>query len=184
MCEVIGQGFDELPSENKTPYFFVDVVPRGMVDLQNPDGALITCPDFQRQALLWINKKNVERTIARLRSLGWNGTSFLELQPSGGFSFVGQEVELVCEHDEKDGRVYDRFSFPINSVPKPSDSNSDVARKMDTLYAKALQTTLPASTPVAAAQEPRATTEVPVEEPAEPVAVAADGSVDADSIPF
>ena len=190
LCEVIGQGFGELPNEKKTPYFFLEVKPLGLINPSDPDGALLYCDDFPRTANMFLTEAATPYTIDRLRSLGWNGTSFKDIEPTGSHSFAGQRIELVCTHDTKGDKTYDRFDFPMMGGGASAESDPSIARKMDALYGKALQTTMPASAPqqAPAAEEPPAETPetAPAAEPvAEPVAAAAgDGTEDADNIPF
>ena len=187
LCEVIGQGFGELPNEKKTPYFFLEVKPLGLINPGDPKGDLIYCNDFPRTANMFLTEDAIPYTVDRLRSLGWSGTSFKEIEPTGSHSFVGQQIELICSHRESGGKTYDKFDFPPLGGGKSAESDPNVARKMDVLYGKALQTTMPASTKTnqESVQQIANAVDNPPTPAAEPVAAAAgDGTEDKDDIPF
>ena len=187
LCEIVGQGFGEIPNDNKTPFFFLEVKPLGRINPSNPTGDLFTCEAYLRTANLYLTDKSVESTLARLRSLGWNGTSFKDIEPNGLHSFAGIEIELVCTSRTSGDKTYDDFNFPFEGNSS-AESDPDVARKMDNMFGKALKSTLPVakkSNQEAVQQIKDAMDNPPQTATTEPVTAAAgDGSEDSDSIPF
>lgn len=63
-----------------------------------------------RELKLHLTEKTIDFQVANLRNLGWGGTDFEELF-SGSHSFVGQDIEVSCEHQEFRGRYYERWSL-------------------------------------------------------------------------
>jgi hypothetical protein len=100
-CKVVGQGFSKTPKTG-TEYFGIEVMPEG--------------GSFPRTVKLWCNSEsNVERAIARLKDLGWDGSDWNELNPMvGSFTLVGVDLVLVCRHrTDDDGKVWEDFDFPF-----------------------------------------------------------------------
>jgi len=111
-CRVIGQGFSKTPNTG-TEYFGIEV---------QPDGGA-----FPRTVKLWCNSEaNVERAIARLKDLGWDGGDWNDLNPaSGTFSLVGTDLTLICRHRSDDqGRVWEDFDFPFPVGSSTSTTSS------------------------------------------------------------
>jgi len=159
------QGFSE-SKEKKTPFFFLTFDPVNLIlgDDIHPVDARYEC-----KVDLWLTEKTVERTVENLRTIGWEGNSFRDLEP-GGFSFEGVVGHLRCSHEQNGEKVYDKWDFPATGGVKV-EHVSGMAKKLDALFGKALKASKPAAKAV----------EKPV-----PVTVPEDaGSVeDADEIPF
>jgi hypothetical protein len=142
ICEIVNQGFVE--SKKGTPGFALVVIPRA--EICPNTNQQIECPQYERQLTLWITDKTAERVSAHLRSLGFEGGSFAQLDPdrSGHHSFIGQEVVLNCKHevDQNDSsKVYDKFEFPFVGSAIDVENDSKVASKLDALFGKTLKAT-------------------------------------------
>ena len=139
IVRVIGQGFGELPNEKRTPYFFIQVEPIGMVNPADPTGALFGCEAYARTVNLYLTEKAIDFSLQRLYRLGWQGQSFVDLDgDSPVHSFAGQQIELVCRHDHSGGKTYDNWEFPpLDSQPVKSDPA--VAKRLDALYGEQLR---------------------------------------------
>jgi len=140
VCEIINQGFVE--SSKGTPGFAIMVVPRAEI-CPNTNQHL-DCPQYERQVTMWITDKTAERHASQLRLLGFEGSSFSQLDPArpGHHSLIGQEVVMVCKHEANQNdptKVYDKFEFPFIGTPMESDSK--VATKLDALFGKTLKAT-------------------------------------------
>ena len=125
-CKVVEQGFAE-SKVKATPYFWIRFVP-----VATPDGP---CTEqYEREIEMYLTEKTVDRQIDRLRSMGWQGNEFKDLEP-GGFTLKGVTVKLVCRHEQVDSAVYERWDFP---APEGSggreEHNTSVARKLDALF--------------------------------------------------
>jgi hypothetical protein len=67
-----------------------------------------------------ITAKTADRLMQHLRTLGFDGDSFEDLDPRrvGHHSFVGQEIELACRHEEdRNKTLCERWEFPGTSRP-------------------------------------------------------------------
>ena len=127
-CIIRSQGF-ELSKEKKTPCFWLSFMPI----TSEGDGA------YSRTVQLWLTDKTIDNVVARLRTLGWEGTSFKDLEP-GGFTFIGKTVWLRCDHEQHDDRIYEKWEFPPPEGSGQQAENVDgVARKLDALFGKALK---------------------------------------------
>ena len=138
LVEITAQGFDE-SKEKKTPFFWLTFVPLGMINPEDPNGPLIPCNEYEREIRLWLTERAAPYTITRLRSLGWTGESFAELEPGGDYSFVGKTVRLRCSHRHDGDKTYDHWEFP----PVGSDNHHShgVAKKLDQLFGNELKKT-------------------------------------------
>lgn len=122
--QITSQGFD-VSTQKKTPFFWLTV------DI-SADGL----ETYSREVRMYLTDKTVDRTIERLRSIGFTGGSFKDLEPGGSCSLVGTIVTLECKHE--DG--YERWDFPAPSGGGMSSEHKDgVARKLDALFGKALK---------------------------------------------
>lgn len=166
LCEVVQQGFTE--SKNKgTLGFFLRFKPLLEIDKNDPTVSYES-PNYERTIEMWITENTIDNHIRVLRGLGFTGSSFRELDPDNPshFSFVGNEIALLCRHQEYDGKVYDKFEFPYTGGGKTLPSDSKVASKLDNLFGRRLKSAAPTTRPAVA----------------EPVVAAADEGDD--SIPF
>lgn len=140
VCEVVAQGFSEAKNEKQTPFFYLTFKPVALLNPSNWDEQF-ACDNYERDVKLWLSSKAVPFSIARLRGLGWNGNSFRELEPGGGYSFVGQKVELVCDHETNDGNTYDRWDFPFEGNSIQHEESPGLAKKLDSLFGRELKKT-------------------------------------------
>jgi len=119
---VVSQGFGTI-EKTGTQYFALEVLPEG--------GA------YPRTVKLWVNSEaNLERAKARLMSLGWDGETWVAVNPDNpdGHSFVGLTLDLVNKH--RDG--FDDLDFPGPPGGGASGLKADVdlAKKLDRLGGK------------------------------------------------
>lgn len=122
-CIVKTHGFD-VSEKKRTPCLWFRFTP------MTSDGE----GDYDRETRLWLTDKTIDRTILRLRDMGWSGAAFQELEP-GGHTFRGVEVELFCAHNPEGYEDW-QFPAPTGQVSQPK---LGVARKLDALYGRALQ---------------------------------------------
>ena len=151
-CVIRDQGFD-VSKEKKTPCFWLPFVP---ITSQG-DG------EYRRMVHLWLTDKTIDNVVARLRLLGWEGTSFKDLEP-GGFSLKGKSVRLRCDHEQHDDKIYEKWEFPPPEGSGQQAENVDgVARKLDALFDKALKT----GKTIKAGKEPAAKADAEAQKPPE-----------------
>ena len=144
------QGFGE--SENKkTPYFWVEFEPMGRVNPDNPE-ALIGCEKRTRDIKMYLKKGQcIDISVQNLRNLGWEGSSFQDLEPGGAFSFVGKEFKLECTHRQVDDKIYDDWAVPF--WREPAESKPGIANKLDALFGTELGSGTPAAAPAPPVQQ-------------------------------
>ncbi len=136
LVEVTGQGFGE-SDQKKTPFFFLEFEPRYQMMNQGQVGV----EPYTREVRLYLTDKALDGALARLRSLGWSGTSFSELEPGGAFSFSGQEMGLICQHSQDGDKVYENWSVPLAGGGSKVESKSGISKKLDNLFGRQLRKT-------------------------------------------
>lgn len=129
-ARIVAQGFTE-SKEKKTPGFFLEVEflsatgPNSLPD--NPQNRTISW---------WITDNTIDFVIEKLRLLGWDGAKLTDLEPGADnhHSFVGQEIQVYCQHDGE----YDKFDlshkFGVEEV-------AGLASKLDKLFGKQVMAT-------------------------------------------
>lgn len=184
-AKVVAQGFD-VSKEKRTPFFWLAYEPLCLVNAEGDD--IGQCARDEREVRLYITDGTIENLLGKLRYLGWNGSSWSELEPGGSHSFVGQEIIVECRHEQVNERVYERWELP-GSRRQRSEAVQGVARKLDTLFGR--QTKAVAPTPPARHAEAKAAQEAPKARRGRPpkaaapiVAEARDESEAGEQIPF
>lgn len=129
-CVINGQGFD-VSKDKRTPFFWLSFFPARLGDEE------IEAP-YQREVKLYLTDKTAERVVAQLRSLGWDGTSFRDLEP-GGYRFEKTRFSVRCRHDQNGDNVYENWELPLPDG-ESREHKYGVAKKLDTLFEKALKT--------------------------------------------
>jgi hypothetical protein len=141
-CIIKSQGFD-VSKEKKTPCFWLRFLP------VKKDGEEIDA-EYEREIKMWLTDGTINRVIDRLRSLGWKGSSFKELEPGGKHAFAGTNCQLRCEHEQNGSTVYEQWEFPAPRSAPP-ENKTGVAKKLDALFGKALKGKPVSAEPVATA---------------------------------
>lgn len=158
LFKVVDQGFGE-SAKKQTPFFYLRGTP--LARLVNGDEE--PCERaYERDITLYLSEKAVDGTIDRLRGLGWNGTSFKELDVTGSVSFVGHAITVTCEHEVNDAGTWERWGLPyVASTDKPPKPKSDprIASKLDAMFGKSLKPAAGVATKTKAApvRQPAAT---------------------------
>lgn len=151
-CQITEQGFSE-SKEKKTPCFAIKIKPTAAYDPTNGD--LVQCEAYERTVTLWLTENTVENAIRNVRSLGFDGASFRELDPEvpGHTSLVGVEFDFQCSHEEYEGKQMERWEFPPPEA-RPIERVSGLSKKLDALFGKSLKSVAPPkATPAKSKQE-------------------------------
>ena len=144
-AEVVNQGLGK--SKTGTPHFALRV--KMLSQLVN--GEEFDVRDYERTIYVYLNDKTVKYTIEKLERLGFDGSSFRQLDPSdpNACSFVGKLLELDCRHEEYNGEMSEKWdlayagSGELNLTPlEPTE-----VRKLDALFGKSLSNGKPATKP-------------------------------------
>ncbi len=163
-CEVTSQGFSE--SQSGTPFFFLKVEPDSYIEA---GGEVRPVHDVaERTVYMYLTDKTNDRVIGQLRELGFDGSSFRELEPGGGYSFVGDTIILRCEHDVYENKRREKWDIPFSGGAEQTEG---VARRLDRLFGADLKRT--ATNPV----------KQPTSPPSEPTNIGT-GEAAADDVPF
>lgn len=167
-CKIVEQGFSE-SREKKTPCFAIKVKVIGLVDQTNGD--LLPCDSYERTVTLWLTDNTIENAIRNVRSLGFDGASFRELDPEvpGHTTLVGTEADFLCDHEDYNGKAMERWEFPPPEA-RHLERVSGLSKKLDALFGKSLK----------AAAGPKAT----VAKSKQEGAAAPAGPSEKDEIPF
>ncbi len=101
---------------------------------------------YERTMYRSITEKTIQYIVQDLQTLGFEGSGFRQLDPavSGHHSFVGQEVEMWCKHDEYNGKELEKWSIatsPSDIEVKPL--RPDKLRELENLYGKHLRAAAP-----------------------------------------
>ncbi len=146
-CRVTRQGFSE-SKQKSTPFFFLEVE---FLSAKGPNQ--MPAKAYKRTLDWYITEGTFDFVMEKLRSLGWQGSKFSELDPAseGHHSFVGDEVNVYVKHDGD----YDQFDLsftPAGGV----EEKAGLSSKLDKLFGKALMASAKKTAPKPKKQEPPA----------------------------
>jgi hypothetical protein len=149
---------------NGNPQFVLTFTPLGEHDLK--DNTLLACPSLPRSAFMTITDNTVDFVLETLRHLGFQGTSFAQLDPSteAFHDFKGIECDAYCKHEEYDGKTKEKWNISRGKGSvnvKPLEKKS--IRALDAKFGKKLLATAsatPASPPISK-ETPTATEDIP-----------------------
>lgn len=112
----------------------------GMIDATTP-GDLRPAPDCNRSIFKVLTDKSIEYVMQDLRSIGWEGTSFAELdhENSDVANLIGKEIDVLCTHEEYQGKTQERWSLAGRGAAAIKAADSATIRRLDTLFAKHLK---------------------------------------------
>ncbi len=119
-CEITDQGLNK-SSKKGTPGFFLRVQPEGGT--------------YERDIQWWITEGTAQYVVRDLRSLGFTGQSWSELNPQreGYHNFVGATIKAACTHEENGDKVYERWGLPFGGADiTPLDSAE--TQQLDNLF--------------------------------------------------
>ncbi|ANS03325.1 hypothetical protein [uncultured Mediterranean phage uvDeep-CGR2-KM19-C37] len=137
-AKITAQQLSETSKGN--PQFVLTFSLQGRVNRADPEGDLVPCPSGERRMYRAITDKTIKYFMDDLRSLGFIGDSFRQLDPkfSGHFSFLGKELEVECEHEMYEGKQKERWQLRFGAAPLDSLAD-DKVRNLDALFAKQLR---------------------------------------------
>jgi hypothetical protein len=154
-------------SESKTPQFAITFVPLGRVNLQNPDGDLLPCPEVERTVFRPITANTAGWLLRDLKQFfEYPHESFVPLDPDGSepFDFRDKEFPTVLTYEDYEGKVREKWNFASGlSVGDPM-SQAEV-RKLDALFgaaAKPKRNGKKEKEPAAAMPQPSKSEPVPI----------------------
>lgn len=151
VAKITAQRFGETP--NGSPYFALMIEPTA-----SKGANTLPAQIYEREITLYVTDKSYQYTVEKLRKLGWQGSKFSELDPSNDeyHSFVDLELDVTCSLNEKG---YDEWNLSKGGGKDAPGSDSSVAKKLDTLFGKALMSSAPAKPKKAT--KPKAAADIP-----------------------
>jgi len=145
----------------------------GMCDPTQPDSLIRVTPG-QRSCFRVLTEKTIDYFLEDLKHLGYDKPSFGPLDPSHPqhHSFKGQEIDVICAHEEYEGNMQERWSLSRGGGLNLKPVDNAALRKLDSLWGGKLKANAsPSAKTAAPRQNANAATEtVPPE--------------DGDSVPF
>lgn len=136
--EITAQGFNK--AKSGTRQFMIRVKVLGLP--VNEDGFTPHDQQFERTIYMALTAATVPFVAETLRHLGYEEDSFGPLDPnhSKHHSFVGQQVNLYCRHEEFDGQWNEKWSISRGLSPLQSEAlTTKEVRELDALFGKALK---------------------------------------------
>lgn len=174
------------------PQFVLSFVILGKVNLADPEGELLSCPQGERSIYRTITEGTIQFVIEDLQALGYTKPSFKYLDPAtpGFVDFAGKELEFFCSHetDNRDGNLREKWGI-ARAKREIAPLDAKKARNLDALYGKQLKSLAADATPSTAAvagRTPATMTEPPAESNGVRDANAAlqEAAAEVDDIPF
>jgi hypothetical protein len=142
VAEVLQQALGE--NENTgTSQLVLQVKILGKPDPADPESYMAT-QQYTRTIYCYITPKTIDYFIENLKTLGFQGSSFSELDPSSpNFqSFAGRQIEVYCQHETntRSGELHEKWGISSGSKSieiKPLTTKK--TRELDMLFGKNLR---------------------------------------------
>lgn len=140
-------------SSKGNPQLVITFLVLGRMNPEDPEGELLPCgQNYERSVYRTITDKTIDYVLEDLATLGFNGTSFGQLDPgvANHQSFIGQELALSCNHEPHYETGQPREVWGIardGSGPVIKPLEPQAVRKLDALFGKALKAHKPAAKP-------------------------------------
>lgn len=136
---IVSQALSESSTGNTQFVLTFDVL--GVYDPTQPEALLTTTPG-QRSIFRSITEKTIEYFLEDLKYLGFDKGTFGALDPASQnhHSFVGQEIDALCSHEEYNGAQKERWQLSRGGgglTLKPVDSKA--VRSLDALFGAKLK---------------------------------------------
>jgi len=152
-ARVINQYFGE--SEGKgTPFFALTVKVISYFDPQMGD-YVPPGESYDRDVKLYITNDTMDYVIPKLRSIGFEGSSFRDLDPDNQnhISFVGLESDFVCkmEPGKDNTKLYEKWGFPAVKTAATVENKAGVSKRLDALFGRSLKGSATQQKPASAA---------------------------------
>jgi hypothetical protein len=144
---ITDQGFAETEKKG-TPYFFF----RGTPIAEVVGSEEHECKPYEREIVMYLTDRAVDYAIAKLRALGWEGSSFKELDPAtpDAVVWIGQVFDVECDHETNDQGTWEKWQLPqaaVGDKPAKPKSNVKIAGKLDAMFSKTLKGSAKPSAP-------------------------------------
>jgi len=124
-----------------TPFFAAVFDILGKVNLQDPDGDLLPCPQGECTIYMYLTEKTAGRVIEELGMLGYNKPSFRYLDPDapGYVDLSGAEVALFVTPDEYNGNIKEKWGIHRDRGISGEPLDQAGFKQLDNLFGKQLK---------------------------------------------
>lgn len=135
---VAAQAMSETKTGNTQFVLTIDLL--GFCDPSQPD-SLTRVPPGQRSVFRVITDKTIDYVLEDLKYLGYDKPTFGPLDPSHPqhHSFKGQEVDLICAHEEYNEQMQEKWSLSRGGGLNLKPLDNAALRKLDALYGAKLK---------------------------------------------
>ncbi len=136
LAEIIGQGFNE--AKTGTMQFCLRIVPKLLFASDGEEHLVLQ--EYERTIFRPITDKTVSWVLEELTALGWQGTKWGELDPQteGHHSFVGQNTKVLCQHEEYESSIRERWQLFSETREMPVVA-PDKLRRLDDAFGRAVK---------------------------------------------
>lgn len=137
-CTVVSQGFGN-SKQKGTPYFYLTIKPQERIVSSE---VAERCNDsYEREIMMYITEGTIKYVVPKLRSMGWDGNDWSDLDPQSRndfHSFEGQEVTASCEIEHVDDKSYEKWNLSEGKSFE-HERNDNVVRTLNAMFGKALK---------------------------------------------
>ena len=147
-------------SKNKgTPEIQIRFAVLGGINPADPCGELLSVPQGERTAYLYITEKTAEYVARDLAAIGYSSEGFGRLDPNteGYCNLTGHEAEFYCQSEMYEDEEREKWSVARDTALQSTPLDAKEVRQLDALYGKELKKQAkdaPKETPPVAATEP------------------------------
>jgi len=180
LCRGVNQGFGKTNTGNSQFILrfkvLAEVLGDGTVEPDNQQ--------YERTMYQVLNANTAKFAIENIRKLGFDGDSFVLLDPDtpGFHNFAGEEFQMWCSHDFYNGKESEKWTVATGSsefkIEKPLEKKD--LRGLDNLFGKELKAAPKVARQTTAPQAVKNASSVAVAEPPD----ADFGGISDDDIPF
>lgn len=135
---IAAQALSETKNGNTQLVLTVDLL--GAYDPSQPD-SLVRVQTGQRSVFRVITEKTIDYVLEDLKYLGYDKPTFGPLDPAHPehHSFKGQDVDLICAHEEYNGQEQERWSLSRGGGLNLKPVDNTTVRKLDALFGAKLK---------------------------------------------
>lgn len=137
MAKVTWQAMSE--SSNGNPQLILKFMPTGMIR-ENDTENLEVCYELEQTVWITFTEKSMDFAAEQLAAIGFTGNSFRQLDPQilGHQSFVGDMIQVFCEHNVWEGTKRDRWGV-VTTASAPKPIATEKYSKLDAIFGKYLK---------------------------------------------
>ena len=139
-CKITEQALGEAKTGN--PQFVLRFKVLGLVDPDDPSKYIPAAAQYERTHYRTITEKTIPYLMDDLKTLGFQGTSFRDLDPQteGFHDFRGGDIDMWCGHEQGQDGIREKWGVARVSGPlevKPLEAKK--LRDLDNLFGKHLK---------------------------------------------